>query len=98
MLGPEEPEQWGWKALELVRQMHPISERLGIPLSHLALAWNVTQPGVTSVIVGSRNPAHIRSNAEAGDVQLDDETVREIDALVDRYRASSARPRDPMLI
>lgn len=98
MLGPDEPEEWGFAALELVREMHPIADRLRLPLSHLALAWNLAQPGVTSVIAGSTNPDHIRSNADAGDIQLDDETVQEIDALVDRYRASGARPRDPMSI
>jgi aryl-alcohol dehydrogenase-like predicted oxidoreductase len=94
VLGPEAPEHWGFAALELVRQLHPIAERLGMPLSHLALAWNLAQPGVTSVIVGSMNPDHIRSNAEAGEVRLEDETVKEIDTLVDRYRASDARPLD----
>jgi aryl-alcohol dehydrogenase-like predicted oxidoreductase len=94
LLGPEAPDRWGFAALELVREMHPIAERLGMPLSHLALAWNLAQPGVTSVIAGSMDPDHVRSNAEAGDVRLDDETVEEIDALVDRYRASDARPLD----
>ena len=35
----------------------PIAERLGITLAQLALAWNVAQPGVTSAIAGSRDPA-----------------------------------------
>lgn len=94
LLGPEAPERWGFAALELVREMQPIAERLGIPLSHLALAWTLAQPGVTSVIAGSTDPDHIRSNAEAGDVLLDGGTVKEIGVLVDRYQASGARPLD----
>lgn len=94
LLGPEAPERWGFAALQLVREMQPFAERLGMSLSHLALAWNLAQPGVTSVIVGSMDPDHVRSNAEAGDVRLDGETVKAIDALVDRYRASDARPLD----
>ena len=58
-------------------------------LAQLALAWNVHQPGVTSAIAGSRNPEHVRSNAEAGDVVLDDATVAEIDALLDAATLSS---------
>jgi aryl-alcohol dehydrogenase-like predicted oxidoreductase len=95
LMGPEAPERWGYAALALVREMHPIAQRLSIPMTHLALAWNLTQPGVTAAIAGSTNAGHIRSNAQAGEVQLDDETVREIDALVDRYRASGVRPHDP---
>jgi aryl-alcohol dehydrogenase-like predicted oxidoreductase len=94
LLGPEAPERWGFAALELVRELQPIAQRVGISLSHLALAWNLAQPGVTSAIAGSTNPGHIRSNAEAGDLQLDDGTVKEIGVLVDRYRASGARPLD----
>ena len=51
-------------------------------LSELALAWNRATPGVTSAIAGSRNPEHVRSNARAGDVTLDADTLAELDALL----------------
>ena len=54
----------------------------GVTLSQLALAWNVNQPGVTGAIAGSRNPDHVRANAEAGDVKLDDATLAEVDSLL----------------
>jgi len=44
----------------------------------------VHQPGVTAAIAGSRNPDHVRSNAAAGDVELDDATLSELDAIVSR--------------
>ena len=62
--------------------MRPIAERLGITGRQLALAWNVHQPGVTSAIAGSRNPDHVRSNAAAGDVVLDDETLAELEQIL----------------
>jgi aryl-alcohol dehydrogenase-like predicted oxidoreductase len=70
------------RSLSIVDSLRPIAERLGISLGQLALAWNVAQPGVTAAIAGSRNPGHVRENADAGDVQLDDETFAELDALV----------------
>ena len=70
--------------LAIVEDLRPIAERLGITLAQLALAWNVHQPGVTAAIAGSRNPAHVRSNAAAGDVELDEATVSELDAIVSR--------------
>ena len=60
----------------------PSPERLGCELSHLALAWTVHQPGVTSAIAGSRNPSHVRANAAGGDLELDDATLEELDSLL----------------
>jgi len=70
--------------LAVVGSLRPVAERLGITLAQLALAWNVHQPGVTAAIAGSRNPDHVRSNAAAGDVELDDATLSELDAIVSR--------------
>jgi aryl-alcohol dehydrogenase-like predicted oxidoreductase len=69
-------------SLEVVDRLRPVAERLGCTLSELALAWNVYQPGVTAAIAGSRNPGHVRTNAAAGDIELDDATLAELDALL----------------
>jgi aryl-alcohol dehydrogenase-like predicted oxidoreductase len=37
---------------------------------------------VTSAIAGSRNPKHVRDNAAAGDVELDQDTLREIEEVI----------------
>jgi aryl-alcohol dehydrogenase-like predicted oxidoreductase len=68
----------------VVEALRPFAERLDITLAQLALAWNVHQPGVTAAIAGSRNPDHVRSNAAAGDVELDDATLSELDEIVSR--------------
>jgi len=69
-------------SLEVVDRLRPVAERLGCSLSQLALAWNVHQPGVTAAIAGSRNPAHIRTNAAAGDIELAEATIAELDAIL----------------
>jgi aryl-alcohol dehydrogenase-like predicted oxidoreductase len=69
-------------SLEVVDRLRPVAERLGCSLAQLALAWNVHQPGVTSAIAGSRNPAHVRTNAAAGDIELDEPTLAELDAIL----------------
>jgi len=68
--------------LAIVDALRAVAEPLGITVAQLALAWNVAQAGVTSAIAGSRDPDHVRGNATAGDVELDDETLAAIDALV----------------
>jgi aryl-alcohol dehydrogenase-like predicted oxidoreductase len=67
--------------LQKVERLRPIAERLGTELAPLALRWVVEQRGVTAAIAGSRNPVHVRSNATAGDLHLDEMTLQEIDAI-----------------
>jgi aryl-alcohol dehydrogenase-like predicted oxidoreductase len=64
--------------LTKVERLRPIADRLGISLAALALRWVVEQPGVTTAIAGTRNPGHVRDNAVAGDVRLDEKTRQEI--------------------
>jgi aryl-alcohol dehydrogenase-like predicted oxidoreductase len=69
-------------SLAIVDRLRPVAERLGCELSQLALAWNAQQPGVTAAIAGSRNPSHVQANAGAGDLELDDATLAELDSLL----------------
>ena len=70
-------------AVETVAAIGKVAERVGISTAQLALAWNAAQPGVTSAIGGSRNPDHVRANAAAGDVELDDATLAELGTILD---------------
>jgi aryl-alcohol dehydrogenase-like predicted oxidoreductase len=70
------------RGLELVEGLRPIAERLGCSLPALAVAWTLAVPGVTGAIVGARRPAQVDDWLPAGDLELDDETVREIEALL----------------
>ncbi len=70
------------RSLAVVDALRPIADRLGITLAQLSLAWVVHQPGVTAAIAGSRNPEHVRQNAEAGDVELDAATLEEIKTIL----------------
>jgi aryl-alcohol dehydrogenase-like predicted oxidoreductase len=69
-------------SLEVVDRILPVAERIGCTLSQLALAWNIQQRGVTAAIAGSRNPSHVRANAAAGDIELDEATLAELNALL----------------
>jgi len=70
------------RAFPIVDSLRPIAERLGVTMAQLALAWNRQQPGVTSAIAGSRNPDHVRANAEAGNVTLSADTLAELETLI----------------
>jgi aryl-alcohol dehydrogenase-like predicted oxidoreductase len=77
------------RSLAVLEAMRPIAERLGCSTAQLALAWTVAQPGVTAAIAGSRDPEHVRANAEARDIVLDEATRSELDALVSLGPGSS---------
>ncbi|HEX2089013.1 MAG TPA: aldo/keto reductase [Actinomycetota bacterium] len=67
--------------VELVERLRPIADRLGVQLAPLALRAAIEVKGVTGVIAGSRNQDHVRSNASAGDLKLDEKTREEIDEI-----------------
>lgn len=53
-----------------VRAIREIADGLGAPMAQVAIAWDLAQPGVGSVITGIRNPEQARANAAAADFEL----------------------------
>src|SRR3954452_3739913 len=69
----------GDDVLERVQRLVPIASRLGITMSQLALAWVLRVPDVASAIIGASRPEQVDENATASGVELDGETLAEID-------------------
>lgn len=63
-----------------IRRIRAIADGAGIAMADLALAWLLRQPGVTSVLAGSRRPAQITRNAKAASVALSDDVVAALGA------------------
>jgi aryl-alcohol dehydrogenase-like predicted oxidoreductase len=72
------------RSLAVVEALRSIAERLDATVAQVALAWNWHQPGVTSAIAGSRDPHHVRQNAAAADLVLDQGTLAELDDILQR--------------
>ena len=68
--------------LAFVENLRALATRHARPVSQLAIAWNLTRPEVTSAIVGARRSSQIENSAPAGDWQLPDELLAEIDLLL----------------
>lgn len=66
----------------VVDGMRAVAGSIGCTVAQLALAWNLRQPGVTATLAGSRNPVHVRENAEAASIELTEAQVAELDALI----------------
>jgi aryl-alcohol dehydrogenase-like predicted oxidoreductase len=70
------------RKLELVEPLEDVVSKAGIPLSHLALAFALQHPAVTSVIIGPRTTEQLRQLLPGTGVRLDAETLDAIDAVV----------------
>ncbi len=53
----------------------------------MAINWTTQQPGITSALVGAKNPSQAQSNAGAGDFEL---TKEELDRIDEAHKANVA--------
>lgn len=67
------------KVYEIVDALDAIAEETGKSISQIALNWLLQRPTVTSVIVGARNEAQLKSNLGAVDWNLTAEQVVKLD-------------------
>ena len=72
---PEKREE----ILGLLEVLRPMAEARGITLAQLAIAWTVSQPGLTHALVGARDPVQASENAAAGDIKLSESEVLTIE-------------------
>ena len=70
---------WTEPNFDMVERLRPIAAEVGCDLAQLVLAWVLSNPVITSAIVGSSRPEQIVKNAEAVDIKLSPETLAEIE-------------------
>jgi aryl-alcohol dehydrogenase-like predicted oxidoreductase len=68
--------------LDIVEQLVPLAEKAGLPLTHLAMAFAIAHPGVTSAIIGPRTMEHLDDLLAGVDVTLTDDILDQIDEIV----------------
>jgi len=70
------------RRLDVVEQLIPLAEQAGLPMTHLAMAFAITHPGVTSALIGPRTMSHLDDLTAGFDVTLSDEILDRIDEIV----------------
>jgi len=68
--------------LEAVEALVELATGAGVPLTHLALAFVLTHPAVTSAIIGPRTMEQLTTTLGAVEVVLGDDVLDRIDAIV----------------
>jgi aryl-alcohol dehydrogenase-like predicted oxidoreductase len=70
------------RRLDAVEALIPVAEEAGLSLTHLAMAFAIAHPGVTSAIVGPRTMAHLDDTLSGVETTLSDDVLDRIDAIV----------------
>jgi aryl-alcohol dehydrogenase-like predicted oxidoreductase len=70
------------RRIDAVEQLIPIAEKAGMPLTHLALAFVIAHPGVTSAIIGPHTIEQLDDLLASAEVRLSDEILDQIDEIV----------------
>ncbi|HEU5025483.1 MAG TPA: aldo/keto reductase [Spirillospora sp.] len=70
------------RRLDAVERFLSLADEAGLPLTHLAMAFTIAHPGVTSAIVGPRTMGHLDDLLAGIDVALTDDLLDRIDEIV----------------
>lgn len=71
------------RSLELVERARELARALDITVPQLVIAWVLAVPGVTAAIVGAKTPAEIDGWIGAPDVDLSEEVLQRLEALIE---------------
>jgi aryl-alcohol dehydrogenase-like predicted oxidoreductase len=70
------------RRIDAVEQLVPVAEQADISLTHLAMAFAVAHPGVTSALLGPRTMEQLEDLLAGAEVCLSDDVLDTIDAIV----------------
>ena len=82
---PPVDEERGWAVIDAMR---PIAQAHGVSVAQIALAWLLSRPAVTSVIVGAKRQEQLEDNIGATRVTLSEEelaALEKVSALPPEY-------------
>src|SRR5918994_2128182 len=71
------------EVLSAVEGLRSVASEAGLSMPQLALAWVLRQEDVSSAIIGASRPEQVDDNAAASGVKLSEDTVSEIDRILD---------------
>jgi aryl-alcohol dehydrogenase-like predicted oxidoreductase len=70
------------RRLDAVEALIPLAQEAGLPMTHLAMAFAIAHPGVTSALLGPRTMEQLEDLLAGMDVTLTDDILDRIDEIV----------------
>lgn len=65
------------------QKLGKLAQQLDISLSQLALAWILRREEISCAIIGATRPEQVEDNVKASEIKLTDETLKEIEKILD---------------
>lgn len=78
------------RAYDIIDVMERIGNNHNASVARIALAWMLTKPGITSIIIGAKEPGQLNDNIECTNLQLSGDELDELEkisALTPEYPA-----------
>ena len=72
---------WNERTFKMVDALKDAAAELSVSVPQLLIAWTLSRPQITSVIVGASRPSQAQSNAAAVSIDLPEEIVARLDSL-----------------
>jgi len=76
------------KAFRVIDVMRPIAQQHQVSVSQVALAWLLSRPQVSTVIMGAKTPEQLADNLGAGKLELSADELKaldEVSAMTEEY-------------
>lgn len=73
------------KVRQMLDQFEPITQKYECTMPQLVIAWTAAQPGITTVLCGSRHADYSRENAKAGDIMLSPEDLQTLNDIIAEF-------------
>ena len=70
------------RKLDLVEELAKLAAEAGVTMTHMAIAFTLAHPGVTSAIIGPRRPEQLADLLSGADIRLEPSILDAIDELV----------------
>jgi aryl-alcohol dehydrogenase-like predicted oxidoreductase len=69
------------RGYDAVDRMRAIADSRGVPIAHVAYAWLLAKPEVSSAIVGASRPEQLADNLAAAELTLTEDEIAALDAV-----------------
>jgi aryl-alcohol dehydrogenase-like predicted oxidoreductase len=69
------------RAFRVIDAMRPIAQHHQVSVARVALAWLLSRPQVSTVIIGARTPAQLEDNLGAAQLELNQEELKVLDEV-----------------
>jgi hypothetical protein len=70
------------RSLDAVEELIPLAKEAGLPMTHMAMAFAIAHPNVTSALIGPRTDKQLDDLLAGLEARLGDELLDRIDEIV----------------